>query len=32
MPQFERYVSIDYSGPKTPTESLPGLRVYAADS
>ena len=31
MPQFERYIGIDYSGAKTPTESLPGLRVYAAD-
>jgi hypothetical protein len=31
MPQFERYVGIDYSGAKTSTDSLPGLRVYAAD-
>ena len=31
MPQFERYIGIDYSGAKTPTESLRGLRVYAAD-
>ncbi len=31
MPQFERYIGIDYSGAKTPTESLPGLRMYAAD-
>jgi len=31
MPQFERYIGIDYSGAKTPTESLPGLRVYASD-
>ena len=31
MPQFERYIGIDYSGAKTPTSSLPGLRVYAAD-
>jgi hypothetical protein len=31
MPQFERYIGIDYSGAKTPTESLPGLRVYAVD-
>lgn len=31
MPQFERYIGIDYSGAKKPTESLPGLRVYAAD-
>jgi len=31
MPQFERYIGIDYSGAKTPTSSLPGLRIYAAD-
>ncbi len=31
MPQFERYIGIDYSGAETPTSSLPGLRVYAAD-
>ena len=30
-PQFERYIGIDYSGAETPTSSLPGLRVYAAD-
>ena len=30
MPQFERYIGIDYSGAKTPTCSLPGLRLYAA--
>ena len=28
-PAFERYVGIDYSGAKTPSSSLPGLRVYA---
>lgn len=28
---FERYVGIDYSGAKTPTSSLNGLRVYVAD-
>jgi hypothetical protein len=27
---FERYVGIDYSGAKTPTSSLKGLRVYLA--
>ena len=27
---FARYVGIDYSGAKTPTSSLPGLRVYLA--
>lgn len=31
MPQFERYIGIDYSGAKTPTSSLSPLRVYAAD-
>lgn len=31
MPQFERYIGIDYSGAQTPVSSLPGLRVYAAD-
>lgn len=30
MPQFERYLGIDYSGAKTPTSSLTGLRLYAA--
>jgi hypothetical protein len=28
---FERYIGIDYSGAQTPTSSLQGLRVYAAD-
>jgi hypothetical protein len=31
MPAFDRYVGIDYSGAKTPTSSLRGLRVYLAD-
>lgn len=31
MAQFDRYVGIDYSGAKSPTSSLKGLRVYAAD-
>jgi hypothetical protein len=31
MPQFERYIGIDYAGAETPTSSLPGLRMYAAD-
>ena len=31
MPQFLRYVGIDYSGAETPTSSLKGLRVYLAD-
>jgi hypothetical protein len=30
MPQFARYLGIDYSGAQTPTSSLKGLRVYAA--
>ena len=28
---FARYVGIDYSGAQTPSSSLSGLRVYAAD-
>jgi len=28
---FERYIGIDYSGAQTPSSSLKGLRVYAAD-
>ena len=28
---FDRYIGIDYSGAKTPTSSLKGLRVYIAD-
>jgi hypothetical protein len=28
---FERYIGIDYSSAQTPTSSLQGLRVYAAD-
>jgi hypothetical protein len=28
---FDRYIGIDYSGAETPTSSLKGLRVYAAD-
>lgn len=31
MPQFERYIGIDYSGAATPNSSLSPLRVYAAD-
>jgi hypothetical protein len=31
FPHFQRYIGIDYSGAETPTSSLPGLRVYAAD-
>jgi hypothetical protein len=31
IPLFERYIGIDYSGAQTPTSSLAGLRVYAAD-
>ncbi len=29
-PLFERYLGIDYSGAKTPSSSLAGLRVYSA--
>jgi len=29
---FPRYIGIDYSGAKTPTASLKGLRVYLASS
>ncbi|BBU63216.1 hypothetical protein MSC49_31510 [Methylosinus sp. C49] len=28
---FSRYVGVDYSGARTPTDSLPGLRVYLTD-
>ncbi len=31
VPAFARYIGIDYSGAATPTSSLPGLRVCAAD-
>ncbi len=31
VPAFERYIGIDYSGAKTPTSSLKGLRCYVAD-
>ena len=31
MPNFVRYIGIDYSGAETPTSSLKGLRVYSAD-
>lgn len=30
-PSFRRYIGIDYSGAKTPTDSLKGLRVYEAN-
>lgn len=30
MAAFQRYIGIDYSGAKTPTSSLKGLRVYVA--
>ncbi len=32
MPQFTRYIGIDYSGAKTPNASLKGLRVYLAEA
>ncbi len=31
MPDFGRYIGIDYSGAETPTASLKGLRVYMAE-
>ena len=31
MPQFKRYIGIDYSGAETPTSSLKGLRIYEAN-
>jgi hypothetical protein len=31
MAAFTRYIGIDYSGAETPTASLKGLRIYAAD-
>jgi hypothetical protein len=29
--RFKRYIGIDYLGAQTPTSSLKGLRLYAAD-
>ncbi len=29
---FSRYIGIDYSGAKTPSASLKGLRVYLAEA
>jgi hypothetical protein len=31
FPAFDRYVGIDYSGARTPTSSLKGLRVFMAN-
>ena len=31
MPQFTRYIGIDYSGAQTAESSLSGLRVYLAE-
>lgn len=31
LPRFDRYIGIDYSGARTPSDSLPGLRIYLAD-
>jgi hypothetical protein len=28
---FSRYIGVDYSGARAPTDSLPGLRVYLTD-
>ncbi len=30
MPDFARYIGIDYSGARTPISTLPGPRVYLA--
>ena len=30
MPQFNRYIGIDYSGTETAESSCKGLRVYVA--
>ena len=30
-PMFSRYVGVDYSGAETPTQSLPGIRVFVAE-
>lgn len=30
QPRFSRYIGIDYSGAKSPTESLSGLRIFMA--
>lgn len=32
MPEFARYIGVDYSGAETPNSSLKGLRVYMAKS
>lgn len=32
MPQFQRYIGIDYSGAQTPVASLKGLRVYQSEN
>ena len=31
MPQFERYIGVDYSGAETPDSSCKGIRVYKAE-
>jgi hypothetical protein len=31
MPTFARHIGIDYSGARTPTASLKGLRIYLAE-
>src|SRR3979490_853819 len=31
MPQFARFIGIDYSGAETPESSLKGLRIYLAE-
>ena len=31
MPQFVRYIGIDYSGAETPESSCKGIRIYVAE-
>ena len=31
IPKLTRYIGVDYSGARTPTASLKGLRVYLAE-
>ena len=31
-PMFSRYVGVDYSGAETPDQSLPGIRIFVAES
>ena len=31
MPQFQRYIGIDYSGAETPESTCKGLRAYVGE-